>query len=381
MAMLAIIPWASLDEPVQFGDFEVVPFGVAVARGDISPEEVGAGRAVLEAYGRGRAVDQDRTPLLRHMSERVTADLSAERVDTYFAFRDRLAFAVLSARPFFSQRYTNSDNLKLYVQGFTPDSGGGAVVTSRRRDGSTTNILPKGTFRLTRPDHVGTCDLGRDVDTAVLTALEAVQQNGGTLADVLVDVLRLFVGASTDSPDVAQHSELVDIIGAFSRLAGKWDEDGTIRAFLAVLPPSWPESERHYGGKANLDRVKKALASGKSVREIMLRDAYVLRSQRGHGRIGESPYPSLWTEREHLVLLSVALPLYVKALLAREHVYVVTENDLEVDAALDALATLEPFTVEHDMKKWGRIIARAGNRALEERFRAALEAAERERQN
>jgi hypothetical protein len=54
-------------------------------------------------------------------------------------------------------------------------------------------------------------------------------------------------------------------------------------------------------------------------------------------------YPFIWTAREHLLLGAVALPLTVKAMLAREGLYTWTPADALLNEAFDVLATLEPF--------------------------------------
>lgn len=77
--------------------------------------------------------------------------MSDDVVATYFDFRFRLAFSALGARHFFGHRYWNADNVRLVVHAFTPEGAGGAMVTTRRRDGHTNNYISKSAFTEARP--------------------------------------------------------------------------------------------------------------------------------------------------------------------------------------------------------------------------------------
>lgn len=88
----------------------------------------------------------------------------------------------------------------------------------------------------------------------------------------------------------------------------------------------------------------KMLAKGKSVREAWLADAYVLRSQYGHGHVGEPQYKSAWAPEEHLLLAAYVFPLTVKAVLDAGGYYQWTEDDKTHSDAFDSLATLDPFS-------------------------------------
>lgn len=386
MPTSAFLPWSTLSERVRVGSFHLVPCGEAIASGEVPPELKDGVVAILSGYGKTRAVDRRHVPLIHHESVGVVDDLSDELVEAYFDFRQRLAFSVLAARRFFQHRYANSENASLVVQRFTPEHAGATVITSRRRDGSVNNIIPKGLLKIRRPDHVdGWCELPRDLDTPLLEALEQASASAPDRWPQLADAIRLFVGANTDSPDVAPHSELVDLVSAFSRTANVWKEADTVSAFVKILPspPPPPDEARQarlldpaLGPKLNNDRVASALESGRSLREVWLSDAYILRSQVGHGRVAQSPYPSIWTLRQHLLLGAVAFPLYVKGILASNGLYSWSREDEQLNDALDALLTIEPFAVTADddesndaeglPKKhpWREVFFRAASRRL-----------------
>src|SRR2546425_5629052 len=382
MPMICFFPWAKIREPLVFGSFHLAPSGAALESGEIPAELKDGIAAVLEAYGFRRDVDRASVPVLRHERTTFTADLSDVEVAEYFEFRTRLTFATLAARQFFGHRYCNSDNLRLVIQGFTPERAGAALITTRRRDGGQRIIAPRGSLHVPRPMHVAvSCELPRDLDSQLLQSLEASQQHDIASWPQLADAIRLFVGANTDSDNAGLHAELIDVVSAFSRLADEWDERGTVGGFLAALPPPGESDAKQYGPKAGDDRLKAAMTSGKSVRQAWLADAYRLRGQYGHGHLDTPPYNPIWSVHEHLLLTAVALPLMVKAMLAREGLYKPTAMDVTLNEAFDTLATLEPFAPrevedddEEDQYLWRDTLTRVSLRPMAEALAAALKA-------
>ena len=343
MSMLAFLPWANLTEPIHVGEFELVPFGELHLHGHLPTDLLESAKVVLEAY-RPRAVDRKTIPVLRFSAMEFTSDLSESQMQELFDFRQRLAFAVLAKRRFFSNRYSNSDHVRLVVQGFTAERGGAIRSISRRRDGSSTIIISREMSAVRRPEHVSFgCELPGDIDLPLLESLEASRKHVTTTSDRIEEAVRLFVGANTDSPDVSLHSELIDTISAFSRLGGVWNEAGTVSEFLRGVPSTEPVSDKFRGPKFSLHPVTSALAQGWPVRATWLKDAYVLRSQYGHGHVAKPRSQSTWTIHEHLLLAAIVLPLYVKAVLERDGLYTMTDEDQALDAAFDTLATLDLF--------------------------------------
>ncbi|HET7230457.1 MAG TPA: hypothetical protein VFJ16_10680 [Longimicrobium sp.] len=369
MPMLAFLPWSTVSKSLEFGRYRIVPVGVALD-GEIPEVHQPALAPILQAYARPRPVDQRSTPLIHREDIGLTDDLSPDQIADYFAFRTRLAFAVLSARRFFTHRYANSDNAVLIIQGFTPERAGGAVLQYRRRDGSTTVIVPPGNLSVPRPHHVDRCELTRDLDAPLLAALETVAAREGEQWGRLEEAIRLFVGANTDAPSVDIHTELIDVVSAFSRLADAWDAKKTVERFNEVLPSPAGATSPSEGAKLTHPRIEQGLAKGRSVREIWLDDAYVLRSQFGHGRVQAPGYRSIWNEREHLLLAAVVFPLYVKMILASEGFYDLTDNDVMMNDAFDDLAVFEPFATPADEQgiSWNQVMMHSQVRQLARLF-------------
>lgn len=91
MAMLPFLPWATISEPAQFGQFHLSPTGSSLVDETMTAEHRTAIRMILEAYDKRRQIDQDRVPLLRRADLGITAELDDEQVADYFDFRTRLA--------------------------------------------------------------------------------------------------------------------------------------------------------------------------------------------------------------------------------------------------------------------------------------------------
>ena len=234
VATLAFLPWVTLEEPMAFGSFRLVPFERALATGLVPKELHAAATAIMEGYGHKRPVDRERVALLYRADLPVTGELTDDQVVDYYDFRVRLAFAALSARDFFTWRYCNSDSLQLVIRSYTPDSRGGVTVERRRRDGAHRILYSATAFLERRPDYVGSCDLGRDLDAEVLHNLERASTEGGASWRDIAEALRVFVRANSDNPAVDAQSELIDLVSAVGRLVNEWKASETTRAFLKL---------------------------------------------------------------------------------------------------------------------------------------------------
>lgn len=344
MPQLAFLPWATIHEPVTVGEFRIVPYGVAVRTGEIDAGLADATSDILTAYeGHDRSVDRALVPLVHRVGRGVAEDVSDDEVASVFAFRDHLAFSALAARDFFGIRYLNSDNLRLVVQRFDPAGSGATMIITRRRDGSSKNIVSAGRLRESRPIHLGVeCDISRDVDLELAAALQASQSLGVDLRDRIGAMVRLFVGANTDDASTSTHTEVIDTASIFNRLADEWTEDKIVPAFARLLPsPEWDGSEPSLGPRAS-KLVEAAKHHGESIRARWLRDLIKLRHPYGHGRILTPAPRALWSEFEHLLLAAVVVPLALRAFLRENALYTSTSTDIAADLALDGLLLLEP---------------------------------------
>lgn len=356
MPMLAFFPWPSLDERLTFEPFELVPYGLAEQEGMIPAAHRDAVEHVLRAYqppprpGEPHRARRD-IALLRRRDRALTAELSEdEDVPAYFRFRSLFAFGLLAGRELFGHRYANSDDARLVIHGFQPEQEGGAMVVTPRRDGSHQTYITRSRWHVPRPLHTTPgVRLTRDVDVAVVRALIAA--TAGPDMSLLEEAVHLFVGANTDNPEVGAHSELIDMISAFSRCGGGWTEHETVTPFVSTLPSRRGPEPRHAGPKASAPLVQAQQNKGRTLREIWLRRAYGARSQVGHGNLTGAGYPDPWTAREHLLLAAFIFPLYVKRQIAERGLYEWTGLDETDDAAFDTLITLAPFDSRQDAEE------------------------------
>lgn len=146
-------------------------------------------------------------------------------------------------------------------------------VESRRRDGSSGSIQPKGSFVTLRPDHTSASSR-TPVDMPFLDSLVA--------ADLPKTHTKWFEGvlalnaANTDSPTVSEQMEAVLSVGAFEQLLLKrgGDEDGLAEALEEVLQPSEPLSVADCSRLAADPSVLRRLEKCRSTREAWVRDFF-----------------------------------------------------------------------------------------------------------
>jgi len=219
MSMLALLPWASMQSERQFGGFNLLPYGAALASGAIPPGASHGIDLTLTGYGHRRPIDRAHVPILRAAHLGFLDELDDDAVEGYFAFRTQIAFAALSSRDYFGLRYCNSDSVRMDIRSFSEDATDAVRIDRRRRDGYRSVLYSSDTFRERRPDYVDSCALDRDVDTPLLTAFACA----GTDTGLWGAVSEAIAGANTDSPAVDAQSELIDAIGAISRLVDEWE--------------------------------------------------------------------------------------------------------------------------------------------------------------
>ena len=115
-------------------------------------------------------------------------------------------------------------------------------------------------------------------------------------------------------------------------------------------------------GRGLAERFPKAA----SVREAWIRDLFRLRGDFSHGRI-QARYPSLWHQREHLLLGGFLFPLLLKLTLVSRGIYELNDSDREGIQAFEALCCADHFReTGGDASKfpWTKIVRQAGFDAI-----------------
>lgn len=331
MSTLAFFPWLRLSPGFTVGDFELIPYD----RSNFAGPDAAAVDAILRPYEEvaGRSV-RDAT-LLRVHPNGLTDDLAEAQVGAAFTFAQMLSFAGLGGRRFFNHSgYCNHDNFQLVVQRYDDPTRGVGVVT-RRRDGSTRNLVTASVHRVACPDHVHRSRVA--IDVPLLMALNASTAHAS--ADKFIDSMLTFNMANTDSSAVSPHVELVLSVGAFERVLGcrNGNHNDLANAFIAVLVP---HAEIARDQCARLRAHPKKDSKGRTVREVWIRDMFYLRGDLAHGKVGPE-YPSIWSLHEHLLLAAYVFPFVMKSRLASAGLYTLTDKDRDGMEAFEHLACAE----------------------------------------
>ena len=214
--------------------------------------------------------------------------------------------------------YCNASDFAFIMQSFREEAQG-TRFSVRRRDGSASIIVTEGVYEVREPVHGNRGD-DKILDMPLIAAILAVQ--GSRTWDRLYDAIGAFLRANTDSGEMAEQVEVVEITGAFEKALGVWGADPLKRAFEARFRPTKDITPK------DAPRVPPARKNGPSLRRLWIDDLYTLRNAHAHGDQSD-PSDLLWTRQEHLLLAAYSFPLLVKSLLAEEGTYGFTADDQE----------------------------------------------------
>jgi hypothetical protein len=336
---LAFFPWIALDQPQTIGDLRLLPYH-AGGRKNTFPHVTQADlNAVFKSY-RNRPREPVRQSTIIeigdwHSGKKMETDI----VERLYRARDALAFGALSSRRLFQghSNYVNADAFTLIIQNFTPGEAHYFAYDTRRRDGATSNLWTNSEFSFQRPLHVST-DVRPDVDTELALALMAVPKG-----DPIVEAVREFNAANTDSDRVPVHVELVMVKTALEWLLGIDEKRVSLTKALldrfpksAAASPHGPLTARWMQEKPTDDRLLAAWAL----------DFCKVRNSAAHGS-GQRGVPRLvWNHDRHLAFASLLFPLVVKKVLAERTVYVPTDRDRDEFNHIEDFLAIDPFGPE-----------------------------------
>lgn len=347
MSMLAFFPWLRLKEQLQAGEFELIPYKRGQAPGGVGTGLQRSLDSVTAPYRAGGDRSIDKATLVRINQGDLTRDLSEDERSALFVLSELLSVAGLSRREFFkvaSIGYQNRDNFRIIIQSFA-EAAGGASITSRRRDGFTTNYWSGDSYRVQKPEHVHINSINR-IDEPLLQSL--LQARDSDDWERFYESILSFNLANTDNTEIAEQVELILLSGALERLfdcrSGK--EEDLAERFITALSPSEersPVSCKRLSAPEAASRFKRS----SSLRDMWVRDLFRLRGNIAHGKI-ESRYRPVWTLREHLLLGSFVYPLVLKLELVKSGLYEVSEEDQELVDLFEALTCEELFASGSD---------------------------------
>jgi hypothetical protein len=213
---LAFFPWIHIDAPTTIGDVRLIPYrrkDKTVSLAHVLKADVDA---IFKAYADrpGKAVEHG--VILEIGDWHAGTDMSQAIFDRVWQVKEILTLSALSKRHLFQAggSYVNSDAYTLVVQNFVSGAAHGFAYSTRRRDGSTSNFWSNDKFAFQRPLHVS--DRWRmELDAKLAEALLALPND-----DPILEAIREFNAANTDSRDVPQHVELVMVKSALEWLLG-----------------------------------------------------------------------------------------------------------------------------------------------------------------
>jgi hypothetical protein len=286
-----------------------------------------------------------------------------------------VAFGGLAAREFccFAQgRYCNAADFSFIIQGFR-DEPNGTFFDVRRRDGYTSVRVTADAYQVLAPPQRSFHRPIR-LDLSLMEAL--ISARGRPLWDRIYDAIGPFSRANSDSADIAEQTEVVEMVGAFEKALGVWGSDDLKREFADHFRPTTDISPR------DAPRIPPARRNGPSVRRLWIDDLYNLRNAHAHGS-QIPPTDLVWDRTEHLLLGAYAFPLLVKSLLGEERLYALTEDDQKAIDLLEWRARAEGHLLGrigdedgHGEARWNVLqldfLSERRRKAFEEHFRRPM---------
>ncbi len=362
MSMLVFFPWLRLEKSVIAGDFTLIAY--ERGRTPAGPGTVLQNTldAVTAPYLAQAEQSIQHATLVQVDQEAFTYDLDEHQRGAVFVLSGLLAVCGLSGRKYFQiggLDYWSRDNFRLVVQAFA-DPHGGVAMTTRRRDGSTTNYWSKENYLVQKPEHILLHSTVR-IDERLLEAL--LRARDAATWDRFWESIVSFNLANTDNMDMAGEIEAVLLSGAFERLldCNRGKEDDLAEGFTSALVPTndlAPSAHVRLSSPDIANRFKKSA----TIHNMWIRDFFRLRGNLAHGKV-TSRYRPVWSLRDHLLLASFIFPLLLKSVLAKEHLYTLSaEDQFQIDI-FEPLACEEhfvPMANRHDPNAhaWNQVFER-----------------------
>ncbi|KQV45768.1 hypothetical protein ASC95_27530 [Pelomonas sp. Root1217] len=336
---LAFFPWIRLDEPMTLGDVRLIPYfrkARSLPLAHIPKADVDA---IFKAYADrpGKAVQHG--VIVEVADWHSGTDMPAPVFDRLWQVKEILTLSALASRHLFVSdgSYVNSHAYALVVQNFTAGSAHGFAFSTRRRDGVATNFWSSEQFAFQRPLHVS--DRWRvTVDVKLAEALLALPVD-----DPILEAIREFNAANTDSGDVAPHVEIVMVKSAFEWLLGIDEKRSSLSAALTKLFPAPAHGAE--GGPLRDAWLKRHKPSDQRLLSAWVADFCVLRGSAAHGK-GRGRAPTVWDHFPHLAFASILFPLLVKKVLAERGLYRPSDRDNDEFAHIEDYLEVDPRATE-----------------------------------
>ena len=334
---LAILPWISVDRQITVGPLRLLPYVYNSLPGDLQHARQFDIDGVFAAYANNPGNAVRRATILEFGDWQTGQDVS-EVLPALFRAREALAFSALAARRLFCGpfHYCNFDTYTLAVHRFKQGTPGTFSFSTRRRDGGTTHLWSADEFSFRRPAHVdGHATLS--IDEYLLSALLRVSDSHPHL----LEAVREYDCANTDSQDIPPHVEVVMLKSAFERLLGIDQNAQHFRDALSHRLKDFPKMDTLSGPL--LRSWKTARPHEERPLRAWAREFCDIRGAAAHGQT-TTALRFVWSENTHLAFASILFPLLLKKVLADENLLSLDTYDIERLLRIDDYILHDPFT-------------------------------------
>ena len=342
---VAFLPWVSLSAPLVIGRLRLLPYERGKAPGDLPHCSQESLDRVMSAYA-GHTNRGVRSATLIEMGEWYTGMDVMLKMDEFFLMRNFIGMAALSKRRFGGHfGYCNFDTYKLVVQRFTKSSAGKQAIRSRRRDGSTIAYWSASDFAFQRPLHVEE-RASVDLDEDLLLALLNLPAGSGSI----LEAIREYAHANTDSPDVMPHVELVMMTSAFEWLLDSGPNTKRFRQNLAAAVADIGRVEEGDIAVPLREAWANARPDASGLLDAWAAEFIALRGSSAHGA-NRQIKSFVWPLQTHLMFAAMLFPLLLKRWCAKVSTYKPPYLDSLILQRIEAFIASDPMDPKYNSLK------------------------------
>lgn len=267
--------------------------------------------------------------------------------------------------------YVNSTAFRLIGQGFQGAMPHYIAISTRRRDGSTTDGGYKhGELLFSMPLQVSLRDEAV-VDEGLLAALDAASQTSSATFERLRTALPFVELANTDDDFMTEHNEAILMASAFEQMFDAEGSKYNLSTRFAELfkPFGHVEVRQAIGARPGIsvDTSTSERAAAQQlwfVHQKWIEELYDVRNKVVHTG-SHTARAWGWHIAEHMVMAAHVFPLTLKLMLAKDGFYAFTEADRAASLATDSLLLATQWVDDEESRhsdeapSWRSILAKA----------------------
>lgn len=334
MGYIIIIPWLTLREPIDVGNFRYVP--VDLDYHEMPNEDREILEKAVEPFHVVRKRSIKRFTLIE-FNDGYLNDYSSDEIELFKFIHELFKVSCLSNRMFFQSTgmYINCDKLDYYIRRHNKGYNF-QTLYGRRRDGNIMSISTERSEYIKSPINISRMVPYRP-DIELLNSLMDAKENitDRNWYKIYNSVLNFNAG-NTDNAKVSPTQEVIHIRSAFELLLSERELSDD---FISIIDeftdykniegfPEFMERE----GNLNIDE-KMPLS------QAWIEEFICVRDQLAHGN-SLSKFESRWPLNEHLLLSSFIYPSVLKWFLQKQEQYKLTRVDIARFKAFEELASV-----------------------------------------